>query len=100
MHARCRLALLLFLAHGVHQVLAHRIAADTEFLPPVGQQFIDFAGVGAQGTSNKLASDEKFALAAVEYLCEWNPPNDGVNKRAKDVAAEKKAASSRAPILG
>lgn len=52
------------------------------------------AGVGAQGTSNKLASDEKFALAAVEYLYEWNPPNDGAHKRAKDVAAEKKAAEA------
>jgi hypothetical protein len=52
------------------------------------------AGAGAQGTSNKLASDEKFALAAVEYLYEWNPPNDGANKRAKDVAAEKKAAEA------
>ena len=51
-------------------------------------------GTGStQGAANKLASDEKFALTAVEYLYEWNPHNDP-KKRAKDVQAEQKASEA------
>jgi hypothetical protein len=51
------------------------------------------AGVGSQGTANKLQSDERFAQAAIEYLYEWNPPNDS-SKRVKDITAEQKASEA------
>jgi hypothetical protein len=51
------------------------------------------AGVGSQGTANKLQTDERFAQAAIEYLYEWNPPNDS-NKRTKDIVNEQKASEA------
>ena len=54
-----------------------------------------FAGGGnTAGAANKLAADEKFALASLEYVYEWNPPNDGATKRARDVELERKAAEA------
>jgi hypothetical protein len=48
LHARCARALLLFSPDLVHQILAQIVIGHAEFLPPVGQQFIDFTNVGSQ----------------------------------------------------
>lgn len=51
-------------------------------------------GAGASGTAGKLQNDEKFSLAALEYVYEANLANDGVSKRAPDVAKERRVSEA------
>jgi hypothetical protein len=55
---------------------------------------ISAAGKGGAGTSQKLQTDEKLALAGLEYLYEANLANDGNNKRAADVAKERRVSEA------
>jgi hypothetical protein len=54
---------------------------------------VGMSGAGAAASSGKLQQDEKFSVAALEYVYEWNPPNDAT-KRAGDVADERRAAEA------
>jgi hypothetical protein len=60
-HTRRLLALVLFFAHLVNQVLAQVVIGHAELLPPVGQHFVHLTGIGTQ--AHKVKRSTKTLLA-------------------------------------